>query len=73
MLPPIDAHAHINVRIDAAELTRLGAVVLAVTRSIAEWQAAAARDDDLTLWGIGCHPALPAAVDALDPRAFAAR
>jgi TatD DNase family protein len=71
MLPPIDAHAHINVRIDAAELTRLGAVVLAVTRSIAEWQAAAARDDDLTLWGIGCHPALPAAVDAFDPRAFA--
>lgn len=64
MLPPIDAHAHIDVRIQPRELVDLGAVVLAVTRSIEEWRFAATRADELTLWGIGCHPGVPEAVDA---------
>jgi TatD DNase family protein len=70
MLPAIDAHAHIEVRIAPRELSELNAAVLAVTRSAAEWYVASARDDDLTLWGLGCHPALTAAVRAFDERAF---
>lgn len=64
MLPPIDAHAHVNVRAHPADLADLGAVVLAVTGSAAEWRAAAARADELTLWGLGCHPADREAVGA---------
>jgi TatD DNase family protein len=70
MLPAIDAHAHVDVRIAPQELSALDALVLAVTRSLSEWQAAAARDDEMTLWGVGCHPALPDAVHAFDPREF---
>jgi TatD DNase family protein len=64
MLPAIDAHAHIDVRIQPRELEDLGAAVLAVTRSIEEWRLAAMRADELTLWGIGCHPGLPEAIGA---------
>jgi TatD DNase family protein len=71
MLPAIDAHAHIDVRIAPRELSALDAVVLAVTRSMVEWRAAAARDDELTLWGLGCHPALPDVVRAFDAHVFA--
>lgn len=70
MMPAIDAHAHVDVRIAPQELSALDALVLAVTRSLSEWQAAAARDDEMTLWGVGCHPALPDAVRAFDPRDF---
>lgn len=70
MLPAIDAHAHIDVRIEPQELSALDAVVLAVTRSLSEWQAVAARDDEMTLWGVGCHPAMPDAVRAFDSDAF---
>lgn len=71
MLPAIDAHAHIDVRIAPQDLSGLDAVVLAVTRSLLEWEAAAAREDELTLWGVGCHPAVPDAARAFDARAFA--
>lgn len=70
-LPVIDAHAHIEVRIAPQDLSGLDAVVLAVTRSLLEWEAAAAREDELTLWGVGCHPAVPDAVRAFDARALA--
>ncbi len=72
MLPPIDAHAHVDVRISPHELHRLGAAVLAVTRSIAEWdEASRRRDDEMALWGIGCHPAVPSAIRAFDVDDFA--
>lgn len=71
MLPAIDAHAHVEVRIAPQDLSALDAVVLAVTRSLVEWEVAAAREDELTLWGVGCHPALPDAVRTFDARAFA--
>ena len=66
MLPPIDAHAHIDVRIARARASSvLGAFVFAVTRSLDEVGGARqAGDDQMTLWGVGCHPAVPAAVDA---------
>jgi TatD DNase family protein len=70
MLPAIDAHAHIDVRVATRDLSELDAVILAVTRSLAEWRATSGRDDELTLWGIGCHPAVPDAVRAFDARAF---
>lgn len=70
-LPPIDAHAHVDARVDVRDLSALRAVVLAVTRTLDEWRVAATRSDDLTLWGIGCHPGLPAAVDGFDADRFA--
>lgn len=70
MLPPIDAHAHIDVRIATHELDRLGAAVLAVTRSIEEWGAAAGRRDATTVWGLGCHPSVQSAMNAFDEARF---
>jgi hypothetical protein len=32
---------------------------MAITRSLDEAAAATARHDAMTLWGVGCHPALP--------------
>jgi TatD DNase family protein len=71
MLPPIDAHAHIDVRIAPSELHALGAVVFAVTRSLDEWEAAQPRHDQMTLWGVGCHPAVPAAATSFSEARFA--
>jgi TatD DNase family protein len=70
-LPPIDAHAHVDARVNARDLSALRAVVLAVTGTLDEWRVAATRSDDLTLWGVGCHPGLPAAVDGFDADRFA--
>lgn len=70
-LPPLDAHAHIDPAIAPAELVKLQAVVFAVTREPREWEVARQRDDRTTAWGIGCHPGLPAAIDAFDPDQFA--
>ena len=69
-LPPIDAHAHIDVDIDRAEIRRLEALVIAVTRSLDEADRATRREDGLTMWGVGCHPGLKKAQDAFDARRF---
>lgn len=71
MLPPIDAHAHIDVRIAPSELQALGAFVFAVTRSLDEWDAAQRRRDHMTQWGVGCRPAVPTAVTAFSEVRFA--
>jgi len=71
MLPPLDAHAHIDVQIATHELDRLGAAVLAVTRSIEEWRAVAGRRDATTVWGLGCHPSVQSAMNAFDDGRFA--
>lgn len=71
-LPPIDAHAHIEVRIAPHELDLLNAFVMAVTGSLNEAEAAATRRDHMTLWGVGCHPAVPASVGDFDRERFAA-
>lgn len=70
-LPPLDAHAHVEAAIAPAELTKLQAVVFAVTREPSEWQRARRRNDRMTVWGIGCHPGVPNAFDAFDPDTFA--
>jgi TatD DNase family protein len=72
-LPPIDAHAHVLTTIEGRELRALRSVVFAVTREPMEWAAAAARKDELCIWGLGCHPQLAAAVAAFDGDVLAER
>lgn len=66
VLPPIDAHAHVLTSIDGRELRALRSVVFAVTRDPTEWEAAAARQDELCIWGLGCHPKVASAVPRFD-------
>lgn len=69
-LPPLDLHAHVDTGIDSADLDELGAVVFAVTRSLEEAQAALARDDEGTVWGVGCHPAIASSHNDFDIDVF---
>ncbi len=69
-LPPLDAHAHVSPDVPAADLTSLRAAVFAVTPSLSEWQRAAGRTDELTAWGLGCHPAIASEVESFSPSAF---
>jgi TatD DNase family protein len=69
--PAVDAHAHINPEIDPRELVALRALVLAVTRSLDEAETALRRTDAMTLWGVGCHPAVPASIASFDRGRFA--
>lgn len=70
ILPPLDVHAHIDVDIAGHELLDLGAVVLAMTRSLDEATEATVRTDDYVVWGVGCHPGLSKAQSAFDPDRF---
>lgn len=57
-LPPLDVHAHVATDINAADLQRLGAVVLIATRSVADFEMVRERQDLVSIWGVGCHPSL---------------
>ncbi len=70
-LPPIDLHAHVSPKASPAELECLGAVVFAATRSIAEFESVSGRRDQVTVWGLGCHPGVPEAQSAFDSAKFA--
>lgn len=69
-LPPLDAHAHIDTRIDFDEINRLNAVILAMTRSLDEGDVATLRNDRMAIWGIGCHPGLQRAQNEFDIERF---
>ncbi|QCY47309.1 TatD family deoxyribonuclease [Glutamicibacter creatinolyticus] len=69
-LPPLDLHAHINPKTSAAELERLGAVVFAATRSLSEYESVRSRRDQVTIWGVGCHPGVAAAHRDFDKEKF---
>jgi TatD DNase family protein len=69
--PAVDLHAHIDVSIAPTELRQLGAVVFCATRSLDEADAALARDDEQTVWGVGCHPGLVGAHKAFERERFA--
>ncbi len=69
-LPPIDAHAHLDARIDHTEIRRLGALVIAMTRSLDEGDLASRRHDEFAIWGVGCHPGLKKAQDGFDSSRF---
>jgi TatD DNase family protein len=64
-LPPLDCHAHIAPDVTAPQIRALnGAIIFAMTRSPAEADAAARRNDTTILWGYGAHPGVPSAVAA---------
>lgn len=66
-LPPIDLHAHVSLTVTPGDLERLGAVVFAATRSLDEFESVRGRRDQVTVWGLGCHPGVPDALSAFDP------
>lgn len=70
-LPPLDLHAHINTKTRPADLERLGAVVFAATRSLDEYESVRARRDQVTIWGVGCHPGVGQAQHDFDTERFA--
>jgi TatD DNase family protein len=67
---PLDLHAHVDTTIDPTMLRELRAVVVAVTREPREWNAALSRADPTTLWAIGAHPGVSAALSAFDATTF---
>jgi TatD DNase family protein len=69
-LPPLDLHAHIDTAIAATELQSLRSVVFAATRSLAEAKAALKRQDNQTIWGVGCHPAIGRSHESFDVGEF---
>lgn len=69
-LPPLDLHAHINPKTSAEDLVRLGAVVFAATRSLAEYESVRSRSDQVTIWGVGCHPGVAASQRDFDKEKF---
>lgn len=70
-LPPLDCHAHINPTVTAPQIATLGgANVFAVTRSLAESEAASRRQDPTLTWGIGVHPGRADALAGWDHTAF---
>jgi TatD DNase family protein len=71
-LPPLDLHAHIDIAAPADDLQRLGAVVFAATRSLAEARAALQRQDELVIWGVGSHPGMVRSHNSFDPAGFRA-
>lgn len=70
-LPPLDLHAHISPKTNAADLERLGAVVFVATRSLDEYSSVKARNDQVTIWGVGCHPGVVAAQRSYNSLRFA--
>lgn len=72
MLMPLDMHAHIEPGIAQAELDRLGACVVAVTRTLREYEGVAGRRDRSVAWGIGCHPGLARAIRGFSLSSFRA-
>ena len=70
-LPPLDLHAHVDPRARAAELEGLGAVVFAATRSLDEYESARSRRDQVTVWGLGCHPGMADAQHTFNAARFA--
>jgi TatD DNase family protein len=70
-LPPIDLHAHIEADIAASDLSELGSLIFAATRSLDEAGQALDRSDPWTIWGVGCHPGLVGVQKAFDPVRFA--
>lgn len=70
-LPPLDLHAHVSPKTSAPDLERLGAVVFAATRTLDEYESVKDRNDQVTIWGVGCHPGIAEAQSAYDPSKFA--
>lgn len=63
-------HAHLAADLSSADVGSLGAHILAVTRSLEEYEQVAHRKDRRTLWGVGVHPGLVRSIKSFEPRAF---
>lgn len=54
----LDCHAHISPTVHPEDLERLNACVVAVTRSLDEFEMVSKRKDSRIAWALGVHPAL---------------
>lgn len=72
-LPPLDAHAHIATGIHGDRLELLRSAIVAVTRSVDEWDETRYRNDPLCVWAIGLHPGHRRAAETYRPLEFRAR
>ncbi len=70
--PPLDVHTHVAPSIHPTELLSLRAVLFVATRSLSEFESTATRADPITVWGLGVHPGLPAAIEGFSRDAFRA-
>lgn len=70
--PPLDTHAHIDVKIGSRELLDLRAVIFAASRSLLESSVALSRQatDLLVVWGLGVHPGLKDSIEDYDHARF---
>jgi len=71
--PPLDMHAHVDPAIRPPDLLALRAVIFAANRTLEESRTALDRQkqDLLTVWGVGIHPGVKAALETYDPDQFA--
>ncbi|TDU29319.1 TatD family hydrolase [Arthrobacter sp. JUb115] len=69
-LPPLDAHAHVDLAISSSELENLGAVVMIATRSLEDFKVVQDRKDLVSVWGVGCHPSLVGVQKAFNKAEF---
>lgn len=67
---PLDSHAHIQPAIDPRDLRDLDACVVALTRTLDEYERVAGRRDHATVWGLGVHPGLPEAYESFQVARF---
>lgn len=58
MILPLDTHAHIEPDIAPAELVALRSCIIAVTRTLNDYETTLSRSDPCVIWGAGCHPGL---------------
>ncbi len=63
---PLDLHAHILNSVSSSDLVALNSCVVAVTRSLEEFEQTIKRNDSNVVWGVGCHPGLPEAQSTFD-------
>lgn len=66
----LDTHAHVEPDIAAPELEMLGAHIVAMTRTLDEYETVQHRRDKTTTWGLGCHPGLARHSKTFDPERF---
>lgn len=67
----LDAHAHIKPDIHPDSLRDLNACVIAMTRSLTEYETVRKRQDSGTVWAVGSHPALSSAHRTFSAERFA--
>jgi TatD DNase family protein len=68
-LPPLDAHAHLDLDRTSSELAETGAV-LAMTLSLDEAALVVDRYEPHIAWGVGCHPRNLKAQKTFDAKRF---